>query len=57
VVLAAVHSVIYIFGVDDFAVVQELYGNVVLGMIPIPRVGSEGYRYGIVLIAGRRRDL
>ena len=57
VVLAAVHSVIYIFGVDNFAVIQELYGNVIISIVSIPRVGSEGYLYGIILIAGRRCDL
>ena len=57
VVLAAVYCIVHVLGVDDFAVIQKLYGNVIIGIVSIPRVGSEGHLDGFILITGRRCNL
>ena len=57
VVFAAVCCVVHVLGVDDFAVIQKLHGNVVIRIVAIPRVGSEGYLYRIILVTGRGCDL
>ena len=57
VVFAAVCCVVHVLGVDHFAVIQKLHGNVVIRIVAIPRVGSEGYLYRIILVTGRGCDL
>ena len=36
VVFAAVCCVVHVLGVDDFTVIQKLYGNVVVCVVAIP---------------------